>query len=141
MARFDMQGIDELMKDLSYLEAERIAPLMLEEAEPILTKEVKEKIRPHRDTGDMYKSIKSTGAQRSQNGYYLCVRPTGKSIKKTKKSGKGKREEPVRNMDKLAYLEYGTQHEPARPVLSKATRAAEQPVLEKMQEVFDREVR
>lgn len=135
MAKFNIEGIDDLMKELSYLDCEKIAPSMLKEAEPILTKEVKEKIRPHKETGDMYNSIKSTGAQRSQNGYYLCVRPTGKSTRK----GKGKRKVPVKNMDKLAWLEYGTSAEPARPVLTAATHAAEEPVLKKMQEVFNRE--
>ena len=137
MAKFDMQGIDDLMKELSYLDCERIAPAMLEEAEPILTREVIEKIRPHRDTGEMYNSIKSTGHQRSRDGYYLCVRPTGKSTRKRK----GKRKSPVRNMDKLAWLEYGTSTEPARPVLTSAVHAAEEPVLKKMQEVFNRETK
>lgn len=137
MARFDIQGIDDLMKDLDYLEMERIAPKMLEEAGPILEKEVKDKIRPHKDTGDMYQSIKSTGSQRSRDGYYLSVRPTGKSTMK----GTGKRKEPIRNMEKLAYLEYGTSNEAARPVLTAAVNAAEDKVIKKMQEVFDRESR
>lgn len=140
---FDIGGLDDLMKDLSYLDAERIAPKILEESGEILEKEVKQKARKHWHTGDMYKSIKSTGAQRNAYGYYLCVRPTGKS--KGLKRSKGKRgketKEAVRNMDKMAWLEYGTSKEPARPVLSAAVRNAEPKVLKKMQEVFDREVK
>ena len=30
MARFELEGIDDLMKDLNMLDAERIAPIMLE---------------------------------------------------------------------------------------------------------------
>lgn len=138
MAQFEVNGIDDLMEDLEYLDFERIAPMMLEEAEPILEEEVKAKIRPHYETGDMYGSIKSTGASRSKNGYYLCVRPTGKSTGRSHKI-KGKRKIPVRNMDKLAWLEYGTSTETARPVLTAAVHAAEGSVLKKMQEVFDRE--
>ena len=129
MAKFDIQGIDDLMDELSYLDVERIAPMMLEEAEPILTKEVVKQVGKHRDTGDMVESIKSTGAERTKNGYYLAVRPTGKDRK------------GVRNMEKLAYLEYGTGREAARPVLTKAVHAAEEEVLKKMQEVYDRETK
>lgn len=129
MAKFDIQGIDDLMDELSYLDVERIAPMMLEEAEPILKKEVVKQVEKHRDTGDMAESIKSTGAERTKNGYYLAVRPTGKDRK------------GVRNMEKLAYLEYGTGREAARPVLSKAVHAAEEEVIKKMQEVYDRETK
>lgn len=138
MAQFEIEGFDSLMKELETLDIERIAPMMLKEAGPILEEAVKAKIRPHQETGDMYRSIKSTGASRSKDGYYLCVRPTGKSTGRTHKI-KGKRKVPVRNMDKLAWLEFGTSREPARPVLTSAVREAESAVISKMQEVFDRE--
>ena len=41
MAQFSVEGLDDLMKDLSDLEFDRIAPMMLEEAVPILEKNVK----------------------------------------------------------------------------------------------------
>ena len=44
-------------------------------------------------------------------------------------------------MEKLAYLEYGTGREAARPVLTKAVHAAEDEVIKKMQEVYDRETK
>lgn len=63
-------------------------------------------------------------------GYYICVRPTGKD-----KDG-------VRNMEKMAALEYGVGgRQAATPVLTPAVHAAEDPVLKKMQEVFDRETK
>ncbi len=129
MARFDIEGIDDLMNELNYLDVERIAPMMLEEAEPILKKEVVKQVEKHKDTGDLVKYIKTTGAERTKNGYYLAVRPTGKDRK------------GVRNMEKLAYLEYGTGREAARPVLTKAVHAAEDEVIKKMQEVYDRETK
>ena len=124
---FDINGVDDLMKDLSYLETERIAPMMLSEGGEILEKEVRARDKIHWKTVDMYSSIKSTGAMRNNNGYYLCIRPTGKGRSK------------VWNMEKMVYLEYGTQKEQARPVLSAAVRSAQPKVIEKMQEVFDRE--
>ena len=42
-------------------------------------------------------------------------------------------------MEKMIYMEYGTSKQKETPVLSPAVRKAEGPVLEKMQEVFNRE--
>lgn len=129
MANFEIEGIDDLMKDLDMLDAERIAPMMLEEAAPILKDSVVKGASRHRDTGAMVNSIKQTKASRNQRGYYIAVRPTGKD------------EKGVRNMEKMAYLEYGVGgRQPATPVLTPAVHAAEADVLEKMQEVFDREI-
>lgn len=128
MAQFELEGIDDLMKDLDMLDAERIAPLMLEEAVPVLKESVIRKASGHKDTGDMVSSIKETKVRRNQEGYYIAVRPTGKDKK------------GVRNMEKMAALEYGVDgRQPATPVLTPAVHEAETPVLEKMQEVFDRE--
>lgn len=128
MARFEIEGIDDLMKELSMLDAEKLAPVMLEESVPILEKEVASRASSHKKTGAMAGSIKPTGAMRNQMGYYICVRPTGKD------------EKGVRNMEKMAALEYGVSgRQAATPVLTPAVHAAEEPVLKKMQEVFDRE--
>lgn len=128
MAKFEVNGIDDLMKELSMLELEKIAPTMLEEAVPILEQQVISKATKHRVTGDMVRSIKCTKARRNQIGYYISVRPTGKDKK------------GVRNMEKMAALEYGVGgKQPATPVLTPAVREAEQAVLKKMQEVFNRE--
>lgn len=128
MAQFELEGIDDLMKDLDMLDAERIAPLMLKEAVPVLKESVIRKASGHKDTGDMVSSIKETKVRRNQEGYYIAVRPTGRDKK------------GVRNTEKMAALEYGVDgRQPATPVLTPAVHEAEAPVLEKMQEVFDRE--
>ncbi|MEZ3435736.1 MAG: hypothetical protein K1W34_14170 [Lachnospiraceae bacterium] len=128
MAQFELEGIDDLMKDLDLLDTERIAPMMLEESAPILEEAVTKKASAHKDTGDMVNSIKKTKAGRNQTGYYIAVRPTGKDRK------------GVRNMEKMAALEYGVDgKQPATPVLIPAVHEVEVPVLKKMQEVFDRE--
>lgn len=129
MARFELTGFDELIKELEKLgRMEDVAPKMLEEAVPILKDSVVAQASKHRDTGQMVESIKKTKVGKNGDGYFIAVRPTGKDDK------------GVRNMQKMAYLEYGTGHEAARPVLTKAVNDAEDPVLEKMQEVYDREV-
>ena len=110
------------------LDAERIAPVMLEEAAPILEQSVKKKAAGHKVSGDMLKSIKKTKVNRNQSGYYISVRPTGRDNK------------GVRNMEKMAALEYGVDgKQGATPVITPAAHEAETAVLDKMQEVFNRE--
>lgn len=128
MARFSVEGLDDLMKDLSDLEFDRIAPMMLEEAVPILEKNVKRRAALHRVSGDMQSSIKPTTARRGRDGYSISVRPTGNDRK------------GVSNMEKMVYLENGTSKQAATPVISPAVRESEEDVCRKMQEVFDREV-
>lgn len=127
---FDIHGFDELLQELETLgDFDEIAPKMLEEAAPILEKEVVRQASAHWDSGDMVGSIKKTGASAGKSGgYYLAVRPTGKDKK------------GVRNMEKMAYLEYGIKGRPATPILATAVNNAEPEVMKKMQEVFDREV-
>lgn len=130
MASFDIHGFDDVIKELDRVwRFEEIAPEMLGAVEGILEENVKAEVRKHKDTGDMERSIRSTGAVANKaGGYYLAVRPTGKDRK------------GVRNMEKLAYLEYGTEKEAARPVLSRAVRRSEQPIIKKMQEVYEMKV-
>ena len=66
MAQFEVEGIDDLMKELSSLDAERLAPVMLEEAVPILEDAVVKGASAHKDTGAMVDSIKPSGASRNQ---------------------------------------------------------------------------
>lgn len=128
MANFSVEGLDDLMKDLGSLDIDRIAPVMLEEAAPILERNVKNRASVHKETGEMQKSIKSTKSKRTGDGYSIAVRPTGKDKK------------GVRNMEKACYLEFGTSKQGATPVISLAVRESEDLVAGKMQEVFDREV-
>ena len=128
MAKFDIYGIDDFMKEISQIDLDRIAPKMLEESVPILEKSVREESAKHRDTGAMQESIQATGASVNARGHYIWVRPTGRD------------EKGVRNMEKMVYMEYGTSKQGATPVLSPAVRKAEDKVTDKMQEVFNREV-
>nr|DAG65164.1 MAG TPA: hypothetical protein [Caudoviricetes sp.] len=128
MARFEVEGLDELLKNMTFLDADRLAPMMLEEAAPPLEANVKRRAGSHRDTGAMETSIKTTRPHKNGNGYSICTRPTGKDKK------------GVRNMEKAVYMEFGTSKQAATPIISPAVRESEAAVLEKMQEVFDREV-
>jgi len=129
MAKFDFQIPDDFIKQLGRLaDVDRIAPQMIDEAIPILERNVKSEVGKHKQTGAMVNSVKKTKANKNKYGYYALVRPTGKD------------EKGVRNMEKLVYLEYGTSKQASKPTLTKAIKDSEKAVLDKMQEVFDREV-
>lgn len=130
MGKFDFEVSAEFIKQLGRLaDVDRIAPKMIDEAIPILLENVKSEAAYHKRSEDMYKSIKSTKAGKSsKGGYYATVRPTG-----IDKKG-------VRNMEKMAWLEYGRKGQGATPVLTKALKDSESAVYAKMQAVFDREV-
>lgn len=128
MARFEVGGgIDDLMKDLSALEFDHLAPKMLEEAAPIVKSNIEKRSAAHRDSGAMAGSIRPKKVNRRAAEYSISVRPTGTDDK------------GVRNMEKMCYLEYGTYKQSATPVMGPAVSESEVPVCEKMQEVFDRE--
>ena len=130
MGKFDFQISPDFLKQLGRLaDVDRVAPQMIDEAIPILLENVKKETAQHKRTGDMYKSIKKTKANKTKNGgYYASVRPTGKDRK------------GVRNMEKMVYAEYGTSKQAPTPMLTKAIRDSENAVMDKMREVFSREV-
>ncbi len=130
MAQFNVRGMDEFASALERLgRIHEIAPKMLEEAAPILEREVIRQATPHWVSGDMVKSIKRTKVRSGKTGgYSICVRPTGKDRK------------GVRNMEKAAYLEFGKKGRPAVPIITTAVLNATPEVMEKMREVFNREV-
>lgn len=120
------QGLDDFLHSLTSLEVDKMTTEMLEAAEPTLTENVKRYADKHRASGSMAKSIKSTGVKERDGGKYLVVRPTGKDHK------------GVRNMEKLAYLEYGTIKQPASPVITPAVKAAEGNIERIWNEVMDK---
>lgn len=129
MAQFKAEGVEDLMKDLSSLKVDMILPKMLEGAVDILEKNVKKRASGYVVTGAMAGSIKPTKAKRVKDGYSISVRPTGTD-------GKG-----VRNMEKMAYHEYGTSKQKAVPILTPAVNESRAQVEIKMQEIFEREVK
>jgi len=130
VGKFDFNIPPDFIKALGRLQdVDRIAPKMIDGAIPILERNVKAEAGKHRDTGEMVNSIKKTHAIATKNGgFYASVRPTG-----TDKKG-------VRNMAKMAYAEFGTSKQASTPMLTTAIKDSEQPVMEKMQAVFNEEV-
>lgn len=116
-----------LMDGMASLEAEKIVPKMLDAAAPALQESMQNAVGGHVKTGAMQRSVKPTKATKfkKREGYVSFVRPTGKD------------ENGTRNMEKLAYLEYGTSHQASHPVLERAAKAAEPKVTKAMQEIYD----
>ena len=113
MARVKNYGVDDFLHSLTSMNVGAMTTKMIEDAEPIMMENVKRYAEKHRASGAMIKSIKSTGVKERKGGKYLVVRPTG-----TDRKG-------VRNMEKMAYLEYGTVNQPATPIITPAVKNAE----------------
>lgn len=128
---FDFNVSPEWLKQLGRMaDIDKYAPQMINEAAPILVKNIKSEMAKHRRTGDMVNSVKLQKAgKRNKNGnYYAWTGPTGKD-----RNG-------VRNMEKLAHAEYGTTKQEPTSILTKAIKDSEAAVYDKMQEVFAREM-
>lgn len=129
MARFSFQISDDLTRQLNALEnVDKIAPKMIEAGLPIVENELKNRSAAHKETGEMAASIKHTKPRKTDSGHIGVVRPTGTDSK------------GVRNMEKMAYLEYGTSKQPSTPVIAPAIVATENQVLEAMQQKFNEEI-
>lgn len=130
MARFETDvSLDELMQSLTSIDIEALAPIALEQSAPIVEKKLVQLSEPHKRTGAMVKSIKAQKASKSGDGYSIFVGPSGVD----RKTG-------TRNMEKLAYLEFGVRehNQPATPVITPAVRATHDSVCDSMQETFNR---
>lgn len=126
MSKFDFQLDPELTRQLEKLaDYDSFAPKILDGVIPILERRVKAEVARHKVSGDLYASIKKMKAFKNKYGWFVCVTPTGTD------------EKGVRNAEKLAYLEYGTSKQEAKPVLTKALNDSRDEVTEKMQELFN----
>ena len=143
MGKFDFEIDQDFVKKLLELsDPDEYVPQILDSAIPILEESVKSELSKHKRTSQLVNSVKKTKASKSPNGgYFVCVRPTGKS--ESYIDGKGvlrKYKVPVRNMEILAHLEYGTSKQRPTPILTKAYKDSYNEVMTKMQEEFGKVV-
>ena len=127
---FQEMGLTDLMRELeAFGRVDELAPQMLEAAAPILKKEMKNQVRRQANrgyaTGDLENAITSGKAKANQYGHYLTVTAEG-----TDRKG-------IRNNDKLAYLNYGTSKQEARPVIATAIDRSENACIDVMQNKFN----
>ena len=143
MGKFDFEIDQDFVKKLLELsDPDEYVPQILDSAIPILEESVKSELSKHKRTSQLINSVKKTKASKSPNGgYFVCVMPTGKSDSYI--DGKGvlrKYKVPVRNMEILAHLEYGTSKQKPTPILTKAYKDSYNEVMAKMQEEFEKVV-
>lgn len=145
MADFQLDFDDSIFKGLEKLsDTEAVSEKMLKEASSIIVSSMKSELNIHRQTAELVNSVKPTKPKRNKSGdNFVIVRPTGKSTTAIAKSGKTYvRKKAVRNMEKLASLEFGNSHgQKPMPIIEKAVKSTEEAVLDKMNEVYNRETK
>lgn len=125
MAKFSVTMDNELVKQLERLENfDELAKQILTDSSQPLESALNRELSEHKDTETLIRSVKKI-VKKSKYGWFLTVRPTGKDKK------------GVRNMEKLAYLEFGTSKQSPRPLLARVMSRAESAVKELMQRNFD----
>ncbi|MEG2101437.1 MAG: HK97 gp10 family phage protein [Flavobacterium sp.] len=143
MANFDMNFSEDFLKDLLETEIDNICEEALNDAAPILVSSMKSAAKTaiiHDGESEMVDSIKQSKAKKAKTGAWIInVGPHGVSKKKVYKKGDAK--EPVSNVLKAVWKEYGIPgKQAATPFLATATNNAIDKVMEKMQEVYSKKV-
>lgn len=128
-----INGAKGLIEDIG-----NIADEMLNESAPTVVDAWKKNIRKAADrvddhgrpysTGALESSIEATEAKTNAYGHFVAARPTGKDARGT------------RNGEKMAYLEYGTSRQVARPTMAKTVAETEKKVTETMRRTFEQNV-
>lgn len=144
MADFQLYFDENLFKEFEKLSnIDGVSEKMLKEASPIVVESMKSELKLHKQTSELVNSVKPTKPKRNKNGdNVVIVRPTGESMTMIAESGKTYvRKKPVRNMEKLASLEFGNSHgQKPTPIIEKVIKGTENAVLDKMAEVYNKEV-
>ena len=130
MARFDMSGLDEVIRDMQRmgLQSGELATAMLQTGAEEVKKAWKRSAEEHelRDTGDMIDSIGFAREPQNIGGMLsIDIYPQGKDRK------------GVRNAEKAFVQHYGTSRIKATRWVDDADRYSEQTVAPAMQAVFD----
>lgn len=144
MGRFDFQMPDGFIKQLGRLaDVEKYAPEMLKAATPIVVRTTQSALKTAAGkdpTGLMVESVKATKIVHNKNGWFVRVGPSGIDTDYETLDGVKQRTVPIRNMEKAAYLEYGTSKQSAKPWANRATNDAAEQAMSAMREAFEREV-
>ena len=131
MARFDMTGLDELMQDM-----QRRGQMVGEVADQMLAAGAEEVVKAWqtqaarftkdpRATGAMAASVRGTGTVHGGGAVYTDIYPQGSD-------GNG-----VRNAEKAFILHYGKKGYPGTHWVDDAEQAAEGPVQERFEAIWD----
>lgn len=133
MARFEVSGIEDIQDRLLKREAAatKAIPIMLKAAGAVLAKAQQEEIQGtftgDRSTGDLAKSIKSTGVKTKGETKFVEVYPQGNNRR------------GERNATVGFVLQYGRSNMPARPWFTSSNEKTAPNVQEAMRKVWEEE--
>lgn len=153
MAGFEFKPPDDLIKQFGLLgEVEHVAKQMIDESLPILRKALQTTVErefsskgrevtyikyegsfgvkygSYKQTGDLKRSLRISKAKSTRfGGFYGYIHFAGKD------------KEGVSNALKAIIIQYGKKGQAARPFIERVVKYAEPEILDKMQEVFNRE--
>lgn len=139
MAQFESNIPTDFFKDLENID--EYAEKMINAAAPVVVDEMKSRLKKHDRTGQLSNAVKASKPKyNSKHGGHSCVvRPTGQSKTMIVNGKTYKRNKPVRNMEKLAAIEFGKSGQAATPVVADVVKATENEVAEIMQKVYEQE--
>lgn len=143
MPEITLEVDDSILEELKKHEnIQKITDKMIEAASPIMVKSLKSELSKHSRTADLVKSVKATKVKRDKNdNSYAIIRPTGQSsVAATSKGRVYGRKVKVRNMEKLAWLEYGnSQGQKPTPVIKHACEKAHSDIIDTMSKIYEKE--
>lgn len=150
MANMEFDFPDDFMKDLLETDFDEICEEALEEAAPIYKKSLQDSMKhtvQHEGDSEMIASVKVSKPKKAKtNAWIINIGPSGYSKMKKFRALDGRgvhtnRRYPVSNALKAIWKEYGIPGQQApQPFLTNATNNAEDAVMRKLQEVYDRKV-
>ena len=128
MASVDVNGLDEFIGKLDAIDLMSATTKGLGKAAEVVERNMKSELSTHRRTGDLDRSVRKRAVKRKTDGASVFVGPSGSDRK------------GVRNMEKLAYLEYGTSKQSATPVIAKVVRSSESAVMKELEEAIQKSI-
>ncbi len=140
---YEFEGLTDFLPDFDDVSKE-----MLQAAAPVLVEKTKNAVKgviKHDGDSELVNSVKAGKPKRNKwGGYEISAEFKGESKTKTYRHSKKKRSKKhaVSNALKAIWKEYGIPGRgiPAQPFLEKAASAAEDQVVDIMQNVFDKKV-
>ena len=136
----NLSGHDDLIKLLNSLETDDASRVRIINASAVpLEHALKNESTRHNRPGAMAGSIKPTDPKKGKYGdYYTVIRATGKDDYTIDSRGNlRRRKKPVRNMAKMAYVQYGTKHMTRDPIIERAVEESRNAVYSAMQSEYD----
>lgn len=130
---FDFTGIEEVLEMFDKIDEVRIAKRAVNEASPVAKKALQLSVAVAANrgysTGELAASVTASEAELNDRGVFAGINARGRDSK------------GLRNMEKLAYLEYGVPgRQTPRPVVERARAMSEEECIQIMERVVDDEV-